>query len=173
MELRHVLDAVAFTARAHHGHFRKDRQTPYASHVFRVCLIVRDLFGFDDPRMLMAALLHDTIEDTTTDYDDLAERYTPEIARWVALLTKDKRLEEPEREQAYLRELRSAPWQVKACKLADVYDNLLDVAHLPEERRPKTLARTRQYLEGLQQGASPELRRPLELTWALWRQASQ
>ena len=46
---------------------RKDRATPYVSHVFRVCLVVRDVFGFDDSRMLITALLHDTIEDTTTD----------------------------------------------------------------------------------------------------------
>src|SRR5205823_3522167 len=61
----HVLDAAAFAARSHQGQLRKDKQTPYVSHVFRVCLILRDLFGFDDPRMLCAALLHDTVEDTT------------------------------------------------------------------------------------------------------------
>src|SRR4029453_1669144 len=56
---RHVLEAAAFAARAHQHHFRKDDKTPYVSHVFRVCLIVRDLFGFNDPRMLCTALLHD------------------------------------------------------------------------------------------------------------------
>src|SRR6266481_8104671 len=93
---RHVLDAVAFAARAHQGQLRKDKQTPYVSHVFRVCLILRDLFGFDDPRMLCAALLHDTVEDTTTDFDDLTEKLSPEVAHWVALLTKDKRLPDGE-----------------------------------------------------------------------------
>ena len=66
--------------------------TPYASHPTRVCLIVRHLFGVSDERVLAAALLHDTVEDTTTDADDLTERYGPEVARWVAALTKDKRL---------------------------------------------------------------------------------
>src|SRR6266702_142461 len=103
---RHVLAAAAFAARAHQGQLRKDKQTPYVSHVFRVCLILRDLFGFDDPRILCAAMLHDTIEDTTTDFDDLAERFSPEVAEWVALLTKDKRLPEAEREAAYLRGLQ-------------------------------------------------------------------
>ena len=50
--VRLVLDAVAFAARAHHGQLRKDGKTPYASHPFRVCLIVRDIFGVDDPRVL-------------------------------------------------------------------------------------------------------------------------
>ena len=75
---QHVLDAAALAARVHQGQLRKDKETPYVSHVFRVCLIVRDVFGFDDPRMLCAALLLDTIEDTTTDFDDIAEHFSPE-----------------------------------------------------------------------------------------------
>src|SRR5437764_12419113 len=118
-DYRKLLEAASFAARAHHGQLRKDKVTPYASHAFRVCLVVRDLFGFDDPRMLMTALLHDTIEDTTTDFDDLAERYGAEVAAWVAILTKDKRLQEDERERAYLEQLKKAPWQVQVCKLAD------------------------------------------------------
>lgn len=69
-----VQEAASFAARAHRHQVRKDGRTPYTAHPFRVCLVVRHVFGHDDPRMLQAALLHDTIEDTTTDYDDLAER---------------------------------------------------------------------------------------------------
>ena len=68
-----VFEAAAFAARAHRHQTRKDGETPYFSHPVRVCLVVRHVFGFDDPRMLAAALLHDTIEDTTTDCDDLIE----------------------------------------------------------------------------------------------------
>src|SRR5690348_6332920 len=113
-----ILEATSFAARAHDGHKRKDGKTPYVSHVFRVCLIVRDVFAFDDPRMLITALLHDTIEDTTTDFDDLAPIYGQEIASWVSMLSKDKRLPEGEREEAYIKQLKSAPWQVQVCKLA-------------------------------------------------------
>lgn len=168
---RHVLDAAAFAARAHQGHLRKDKETPYVSHVFRVCMIVRDLFGFDDPRMLCAALLHDTVEDTKTDFDDLAERFSPEVAEWVALLSKDKRLKEKEREAEYIRGLQAAPWQVKACKLADVYDNLCDLEALPAERRPQALERTKRYLDGIGAAPSPKLKRPLELTRKLWQES--
>ena len=52
-------------------------KTPYFSHPVRVCLVVRQVFGFDDPRMLAAALLHDTIEDTTTDCDDIDRAVRP------------------------------------------------------------------------------------------------
>src|SRR6184192_4219738 len=98
---RPLLDAVAFAARAHRHQLRKDGQTPYASHPFRVCLVLRHVFGIDDPRVLTAAVLHDTVEDTTTDCDDLVERFGPDVARWVAALTKDKRLPEDERERSY------------------------------------------------------------------------
>ena len=94
-----LLQAVALAARAHDGQLRKDGLTPYVSHPFRVCLVVREVFGFSDPRMLLAAILHDTIEDTTTDFDDLEAKFGPEIAEWVGKLSKDKRLPEAERER--------------------------------------------------------------------------
>jgi len=106
-----LLDAIAFAARAHHGQLRKDGRTPYVSHVFRVCLTVRHLFGVEDPQVLMAAVLHDTIEDTRTDYDDLADLFGPTVADWVAALSKDMRAPDEQREDAYCRTLSAAPWQ--------------------------------------------------------------
>ncbi len=128
---RLLLGAASFAARVHDGQVRKDKVTPYVSHVFRVCLVVRDLFGFNDPRMLIAALLHDTIEDTTTDFDDIEKSYGQEIAHWVAFLTKNKALPDADREADYIRRLVGAPWQVQACKLADVFDNLIDLPNSP------------------------------------------
>ena len=160
---RQLLEAASFAARAHQGQFRKDRVTPYASHPFRVCLVVRDIFGFDDPRMLITALLHDTIEDTTTDFDDIEERYGNEIATWVAYLTKDKRLQDQERERAYLDGLKQAPWQVQVCKLADIFDNLMDVAHLPSDKKVRSIQRAEQYFAELRHIAAPEAKKPIEL----------
>src|SRR5947209_15773822 len=110
-----LLEAIAFAARAHHGQLRKDRATPYHSHVFRVCLIARHVFGVEDPAVLTAAVLHDTVEDTTTDFDDLEERFGTEIAGSVALLSKDTRQPAAQRARAYSAGLRSAPWPVQRC----------------------------------------------------------
>ena len=121
-----VFQAAAFAARAHKDQKRKDKETPYFSHPVRVCLVVRHVFGFDDPKMLAAALLHDTIEDTTTDYDDLAEAFGPDVANWVAALSKDSRLPNDEREEAYCKVLATSDWQVKVIKMADQYDNMGD-----------------------------------------------
>jgi (p)ppGpp synthase/HD superfamily hydrolase len=146
---RQLLEAVSLAARAHENQYRKDGKTPYASHPFRVCLVLRDVFGVADRGALIAALLHDTLEDTTTDFDDLAEQFGPEVADWVARLTKDSRLPEDKREVAYCEGLASSPWQVKVCKLADMYDNLHDLAQLPAAKQARTFVKLRQYLDAL------------------------
>lgn len=125
--------AVSFALRAHAGQTRHDGVTPYAAHVVRVALTVRDLFGCDDHACIAAALLHDTIEDTPVDYDDIEERFGKIVAEVVAALTKDMRLVEPEREQAYDNALLRADWRAKLIKLADTYDNLCDLSS-PEKR---------------------------------------
>ena len=153
---RPLLEAISFAGRVHHGQMRKDGRTPYVTHVFRVCLIVRDVFGVADPQVLAAAVLHDTIEDTTTDFDDLAEKFSPDVAAWAAALSKDKRLPYEEREQAYCRTLAAAPWQVQVGKLADVFDNLLDMGYLPREKRPEALRKKKRYLDALRSGLKPE-----------------
>ena len=160
---RSLLEAVSFSARAHKHQLRKDGQTPYAAHPFRVCLILRTVFGIDDPEVLTAAVLHDTIEDTTTDYDDLVKTFGPRIAAWVALLSKDKRVPDERREAEYRAGLAAADWQVKACKLADIFDNLTDCAHSPSFRK-RTVARSRYYLEVLQ---APQVARPYEIVTRL------
>ncbi len=167
---RSLLQAAAFAARAHRGQLRKDGETPYVSHVFRVCLIVRDLFGIDDHRVLTAALLHDTVEDTTTDFDDVEEHFGAEIARWVAQLSKDKRLQEADREKAYMDQLATAGWEVKAIKLADMFDNLMDVCQLPADRWQHTLQRLQHYLGCLRDNPPDRLRRPLELVGRLFEE---
>src|SRR4051794_3522816 len=104
-----LLEAVSFAARAHRHQTRKDGQTPYVAHVFRVCLIVRHVFGIDDPKVLTAAALHDAIEDTPTDYDDLEEAFGRDAATWAAALCKDMRRPEQERERDYVAHLAAAP----------------------------------------------------------------
>ena len=166
-DYRQLLETAWFIARAHEGQKRKDGKTPYAAHPFRVCLIVRDLFGFDDARMLRTALLHDTIEDTTTDFDDLEETHGADVASWVAYLTKDKRLREDEREVDYLARLKEAPWQVHVCKLADIYDNLTDLSHMPKEKQRKSLKRCEQYFSELRQIANAQTKRAVDIVQKL------
>ena len=119
-------NAAAFAAKKHRHQTRTDGG-PYVSHCFRVAMTVSMVFGFDDPEVLAAALLHDTIEDCDVDYDDILEGYGKNIADYVAVMTKDMRLEETIREVAYDKQLAEGPWQGRLIKLADVYDNFTDI----------------------------------------------
>ena len=158
-----LMEAIAFAARAHAGQKRRDGKTPYVSHVFRVAMTLALVFGVRDPDMLTVGVLHDTLEDTNTDFDDLEELYGRKIAHWVALLSKDKRLPESTREDVYMRQLASAPAKVKLIKLADMHDNLLDSKNAKPKQAKKTRGRMRDYLKILAKDKHPLLRQPLRI----------
>jgi HD domain len=120
-----LLAAISFSARAHQNQFRKDGSTPYHAHPMRVAAITAS-WGVEDESALIAAILHDTIEDTTTDYDDIESAFGEEAARMTALLTKNSCLPEAKREASYYKILSASDWRVRVIKLADGYDNLLD-----------------------------------------------
>ncbi|MBP9865656.1 MAG: bifunctional (p)ppGpp synthetase/guanosine-3',5'-bis(diphosphate) 3'-pyrophosphohydrolase [Candidatus Omnitrophica bacterium] len=148
MSLKHealILEAAAFSARAHLGQYRRDGITPYASHPFRVCFILRHLFKVKDEEALAAALLHDTLEDTATDFEDLEKIFGTKVAHWALLLSKDRRLPEVQREKDYIRQLAGAPDEVKLAKLADIYDNLTDSLKDSLKTKAKTLSRVKTY----------------------------
>jgi (p)ppGpp synthase/HD superfamily hydrolase len=119
-------EAAAFAARAHRHQIRKDGKTPYVSHVFRVAMTVSQVFRCDDDAAIAAAVLHDTIEDTTTDFEDICERFGEEVAGVVAAMTKNMALPEDEREAEYDARLARADWRARLIKLADTYDNYSD-----------------------------------------------
>jgi guanosine-3',5'-bis(diphosphate) 3'-pyrophosphohydrolase len=150
--------AAVFAAERHDGQMRKDKVTPYIVHPRGVMEILRRELGVTDPEVLAAGLLHDTIEDTRTDYDDLRERFGDRVADLVAALTKDKRLPEERREDEYFAQLAKAPLEAKLCKVADTVYNLRDStpALLPKARNKA------ERLLGIYQG-TPGLDRALAL----------
>jgi len=125
-------EAAAFAGNAHRHQTRNDGR-PYVSHCFRVAMTASLIFGFDDPEVIAGALLHDTIEDCDVDYDDILEKFGRNVADYVAVMTKDMRLEEEIREIDYDKQLAAGPWQGRLIKVADVFDNLTDT--LPNKRK--------------------------------------
>ncbi|MFG0283712.1 MAG: HD domain-containing protein [Phycisphaerales bacterium JB039] len=141
-------EAASMAARLHQGQFRKDGRTPYVAHCWRVAMTIRHVFGCADEPTIAAALLHDLIEDTTADYDEIAEALGAEVADLVAAMTKNMALPESEREREYDRRLAAADWRARLIKLADTLDNLSEAgaaerARAAEKaRRAIALART-------------------------------
>ena len=153
-----VQDALELATYKLAGQFRSDRVTPYVEHPKAVMAIVRDEFGLRDAETLAAALLHDTIEDTTTDYDELEEKFGRKVATWVAVLTKDKRLPEARREREYFDGLKRGPLAAKFCKIADSLHNLRDS---DDRKRPKAVKKAKKLLSIFKGVAA--LKKPLEI----------
>ncbi len=149
-----LLRAISFAGERHDGQMRKDGKTPYFAHPVRVMTIASQVFGVTDPEVLAAAVLHDTVEDTDTDRDDIASRFGERVAGIVVHLTKDKRLSEAEREERYFASLATAPVEVKLCKMSDTIDNLIDSRGLSPAHRAKTLAKAKR-LVGAFEGRLP------------------
>jgi (p)ppGpp synthase/HD superfamily hydrolase len=164
--------AVSFAARHHKNQLRRDKRTPYVAHVFRVAMTVRDCFGLADAEALCAAVLHDTIEDTPVDFDDIEEDFGTTVAEMVASLTKNMLLREDQREIDYDQRLARADWRVRLIKLADVYDNSCDLATWSKSGKgalARMNSRCQRAIELAQGDASthPETARAIEIVRAL------
>ena len=77
----------------------------------------------------------------------------------MSALSKDMRLPEHEREAAYMKALAEAPFPVTICKLADIFDNLLDSDSLSREQRQRIVDRSQMYLSCLGTNL-PDMARP-------------
>ncbi|HSR26196.1 MAG TPA: hypothetical protein VLW53_21760, partial [Candidatus Eisenbacteria bacterium] len=81
----------------------------------------------DDPPLDLlyaGGFLHDCIEDTESDYEDVADVAGADVADWVRLLSMDKRRPADERRREYEAKLIDAPFPARVIKLADLLSNL-------------------------------------------------
>ncbi|MBO7403767.1 MAG: bifunctional (p)ppGpp synthetase/guanosine-3',5'-bis(diphosphate) 3'-pyrophosphohydrolase [Clostridia bacterium] len=82
-------EAIVFAADAHAGMTRKDGKTPYILHPLEVAAIAGTITN--DPEVLAAAVLHDTVEDTPASIKELEDRFGTRVAALVASETENKR----------------------------------------------------------------------------------
>jgi guanosine-3',5'-bis(diphosphate) 3'-pyrophosphohydrolase len=155
--MEQIEKALALALDRHQGQFRKDGRTPYILHPLRMLLTLVVDLRIEDPDLITACLLHDTIEDTATDYDDVAE-ISVRAADWVTALTDDKRLPVKERKKVYFDILRKAPPEVRLLKLVDLYDNLRDADNLSSGSRKSFFQKKKDFVEMLVELADPEHR---------------
>jgi GTP diphosphokinase / guanosine-3',5'-bis(diphosphate) 3'-diphosphatase len=141
-----LIGALAFAADKHRNQRRKDAEaSPYINHPIMLAKILSVEGGVEDGLVLCAAVLHDTIEDTETSYDELAERFGREIADVVREVTDDKSLPKAERKQLQIDHAPRLSRAAKLVKLADKIANLRDVADHPPSQWP--LERRREYFD--------------------------
>ena len=141
-----ILKATEFAADKHRGQSRKDAaRTPYINHPVAVAHLLSDYAGIHDANVIVAALLHDTVEDTDTTVDDIEEEFGLEVRDIVIEVTDDKSLPSERRKQLQIEHAGKLSHAARLVKLADKICNLQDIISRP----PVTwsLARKREYFE--------------------------
>jgi guanosine-3',5'-bis(diphosphate) 3'-pyrophosphohydrolase len=129
MEL--VLRAAAFAAEKHRNGRRKDAEaSPYINHPIQLAYILVQA-DIEDPVVLAAALLHDTIEDTNTTHDEIEIVFGHEIANIVAECSDDKTLTKVQRKQAQIDKAAKISQKAKLVKIADKIANVSDIDGAP------------------------------------------
>jgi guanosine-3',5'-bis(diphosphate) 3'-pyrophosphohydrolase len=124
--------ALAFASRKHSQQRRKDAEaSPYINHPISLVSILAVEAAIDDPEVLCAALLHDTIEDTETTTEELTEMFGSAIASIVVEVTDDKSLPKEERKRLQIEHAPHLSPKARLVKLADKTANLRDVADSP------------------------------------------
>lgn len=127
-----ILDAVAFAAEKHRNQHRKDAEgSPYINHPVSLARTLLVTGGVNDPQILAAALLHDTIEDTDTTAAELKQRFGDRVASIVQEVTDDKSLPKDERKRRQESEGYKKSAEAKLVKIADKISNLRDILAYP------------------------------------------
>jgi guanosine-3',5'-bis(diphosphate) 3'-pyrophosphohydrolase len=141
-----LIAAIAFAADKHRNQRRKDAEaSPYINHPIALANLLANEAGIDDQRVLLAAILHDTIEDTETTEQELIRHFGKDVADIVLELTDDKSLPKSERKRLQIVHAAHISRRAKLVKLADKICNLRDVAASPPANWP--VARQQEYFD--------------------------
>lgn len=115
--------AIEFAAVAHDGQYRKGTHIPYIMHPVAVGFALQRL-GCEEP-VVIAAILHDTVEDTEVELIDIETRFGTEVARLVqGVSEEDKGLTWKVRKQHTIEALSEADEGVALITIADKIHNL-------------------------------------------------
>uniref|UniRef100_A0A1I8GZ89 Guanosine-3',5'-bis(diphosphate) 3'-pyrophosphohydrolase MESH1 n=2 Tax=Macrostomum lignano TaxID=282301 RepID=A0A1I8GZ89_9PLAT len=126
--LPRLLEAVNFAAEKHKCQRRKDPEaTPYINHPIGVARILSSEAGVSDTIALEAAILHDTVEDTDTSFEELETVFGRPVAQVVQECSDDKLLPAAERKRIQILHTPHASVRAKLVKSADKIYNLRDL----------------------------------------------
>lgn len=140
-----VLRAADIAAGWHATQRRKgDAAEPYINHLLEVAALVGEATGGGDPALVIAALLHDSIEDCGILRGEIEARFGADVAALVDAVTDDKSLPKLERKRLQIEHAAHASARAKLLKLADKTSNLRALAASPPAGWP--IARQQEYL---------------------------
>jgi GTP diphosphokinase / guanosine-3',5'-bis(diphosphate) 3'-diphosphatase len=157
-----VLKAADAAARWHvHQRRKGPAEEPYINHLVEVAMLVAEATGGSDTNLVIAALLHDAIEDSEVPRELIAETFGDDVASIVVEVTDDKSLPKAARKLKQVETAAMKSPRVKVLRLADKRSNLRALAASPPsdwsvKRRIEYVRWARDVVEGLR-GVNPKL----------------
>jgi guanosine-3',5'-bis(diphosphate) 3'-pyrophosphohydrolase len=123
-----LLLAASYAAQQHRDQRRKnDVAAPYINHPLSVASLLANEGGVVDVDLLIAALLHDTVEDTSTSNAELTELFGSEVSYLVSEVTDDKSLPKAQRKQLQIDQSPGKSERARQLKIADKICNVRDI----------------------------------------------
>lgn len=154
-DLSKLLQAISFSAKKHRFQRRKGGDAePYINHPLEVANLISSVGKVNDYEILMAAVLHDTVEDTETTAAELTELFGKNVCQMVLEVTDDKSLPKKERKQLQIEHAPHLSVGAKHVKLCDKISNVTDVLNNPpedwsDERKTEYIVWAGKVVEGL------------------------
>jgi guanosine-3',5'-bis(diphosphate) 3'-pyrophosphohydrolase len=174
-DLTLLLKALNFSASKHRHQRRKDTAaSPYINHPIEVAHILWTIGEVDDVTAVIAAILHDTIEDTDTTPEEIRQSFGDEVLGLVLEMSDDKSLPKQERKHNQIIHSPHLSQRAKQIKLADKICNVHDIAYAPpdhwtRQRRIDYLQWAQAVIDGLR-GTNAQLEKLFDETLAQARQ---
>lgn len=168
---RTLLEAAQFAAEKHSSQRRKGAGAePYINHLIEVAHLVAGALSAPDTNLLIAALLHDVVEDTAVTHEELAAAFGSDVAALVAEVTDDKSLPKHVRKQLQIDNAPKKSPRAQAIKLADKISNLRAILVSPpadwtDQRKREYVQWARRVVEALPE-PNPVLRLEFERVYA-------
>ena len=151
-----LLRAARFAAEKHRHQRRKDADaSPYINHPLEVASVLAVDGGVVEETLLVAALLHDTVEDTETTFSELDEAFGSAVRYLVEEVTDDTSLPKDRRKALQIEHAPFISPAAKLLKIADKICNVRDIAESPPadwsgERKNEYLEWTEKVVPGVE-----------------------
>lgn len=124
--------AIKFAAQKHDGQLRIEKERlPYITHLISVAVLVSS--HTDDEDCIIAALLHDTLEDTKTSVEEIGEQFGSTVAAYVGAVTEKKVADWKASKQSYIDQLKIVPEGALIIAAADKIHNIASRLSLVED----------------------------------------
>ncbi len=132
MSYKLLLLATEFAACKHRQQRRKGAEPiPYINHPIQVAKVLSEVGCVEDIDILVAALLHDTLEDTETTFEELNQVFGARTAEMVAAVSDDDSLPKAERKRLQIQRAPLLTEGAALIRLADKACNVNDIAYAP------------------------------------------